>query len=102
MAIGEHDLLPLARKQGHDTLMISDGFSCRYQLKHGATRWPLHPAEVIALARQGRGEKPADTETRFLDPPAKPGMRDAVTVGAFVAVGLAAIAAVSLMRAPRS
>ncbi len=85
MAIGEHDLLPLARKQNRDTLVISDGFSCRYQVKHGAHRWALHPAEVIALAHQARGENPSNAETRFLDPPAKPGLRDAAAIGAFVA-----------------
>ena len=102
MQIGEHDLLPLVRKQGQDTLMISDGFSCRYQMKHGAERWALHPAEVIALARQGHGDKPADAETRFLDPPAKPGMRDVATVGVVAAAGVAAFVTVRLLRAPRS
>ncbi len=102
MQIGEHDLLPLVRKQGQDTLMISDGFSCRYQMKHGAERWALHPAEVIALARQGHGDKPADAETRFVDPPAKPGMRDVATVGAVAAASVAAFVTVRLLRAPRS
>ena len=100
MAIGEHDLLPLARKQNRNTLMISDGFSCRYQVKHGANRWALHPAEVIALAHQAHGKKPADAETRFLDPPAEPGLRDAVTVGS-VAAGLALVVLTGVLLSSR-
>jgi hypothetical protein len=69
MNIGEHDLLPLVRRQGRDTLMISDGFSCRFQMKHGAGRWALHPAETILLAREARGATAVeDMETRYLEP----------------------------------
>ena len=86
MNIGEHDLLPLVRKQGDDTLMISDGFSCRYQMKHGAGRWAMHPAEVILMARQMQGRVPREVpEDRYLEPGAKPGLRDAATLGAAAA-----------------
>ena len=39
MNTGGHDLLPLVRKQGPNTLIISDGFSCWYRVKHGTRRW---------------------------------------------------------------
>jgi hypothetical protein len=98
MKIGEHDLLPLVRKHGPETLMISDGFSCRFQMKHGAGRWAMHPAEVILMARQMQGRVPRDVpEARYLEPGAKPGLRDAATLGALAAgvalsIGLAVAA----------
>jgi len=86
MKIGEHDLLPLVRKQGADVLMISDGFSCRYQMKHGAGRWAMHPAEVVAMARETSGYVPEQVpEERYLEPEAKPGSRDALTAGVLAA-----------------
>ncbi len=89
MNIGEHDLLPLVRKQGRGTLMISDGFSCRYQMKHGAGRWAMHPAEAILLARQLRGDAPAeDAEQHYLEPAATPGARDVATVGLLAGAAL--------------
>jgi FAD/FMN-containing dehydrogenase/Fe-S oxidoreductase len=91
MNIGEHDLLPLVRRQERETLMISDGFSCRFQMKHGAGRWALHPAEAILLAREMRGAAPVeDMETRYLEPGATPGARDAVAAG--VVAGMVALA----------
>jgi len=90
MAIGEHDLLPLVRKQGGDTLVISDGFSCRYQMQHGAGRWAMHPAEVLLMARQMRGELPRQVpERRYLEPAARFGARDAITVGALAGFAVA-------------
>ena len=50
MQIGEQVLLPKVRKTSRDTLVIADDFSCRQQIRDGADRWAMHPAEVIALA----------------------------------------------------
>ena len=50
MTIAEQALLPAVRCAGSDTLIIADGFSCREQIRHGAGRYPLHPAEVLELA----------------------------------------------------
>ncbi|MGH2882559.1 MAG: FAD-binding and (Fe-S)-binding domain-containing protein, partial [Solirubrobacteraceae bacterium] len=66
VAVGEQELLPAVRRAGADTLVITDGFSCRSQIEHGADqRRSLHIAEVIALAyrEQGQtaGEHTADT-----------------------------------------
>jgi hypothetical protein len=33
-----------------DTLVITDGFSCRQQIAHGTGRQALHLAEVLRLA----------------------------------------------------
>jgi hypothetical protein len=102
MQIGEHVLLPKVRKLPRQTLMIADGFSCRQQIKHGTGRWPMHPAEVIALALETQGRVPADVpERRFLEAPAK-----ATTGSLLAAAGLGAalgVIAVGLgVRAVRS
>ena len=55
MAIGEHSLFPSVRAADPETLLISDGFSCREQIAHGTDRRGLHLAEVMLLAlRQAR------------------------------------------------
>jgi Fe-S oxidoreductase len=50
MRIGERKLLPLARSASPETLLVSDGFSCRTQMAHGAHRRALHTAQVLDLA----------------------------------------------------
>ena len=50
MAIGERVLLPAVRKAAADTLIVSDGFSCREQIEQGTGRKALHLAEVMQMA----------------------------------------------------
>lgn len=50
MKIGERVLLPRLRAAGPDTLIVSDGFSCREQIMHGTRRHGMHLAEVIQMA----------------------------------------------------
>lgn len=50
MAIGERVLLPAVRTAASDTLIVSDGFSCREQIYQGTGRKALHLAEVLQLA----------------------------------------------------
>jgi FAD/FMN-containing dehydrogenase/Fe-S oxidoreductase len=50
MTIAERALLPAVRSAGSQTLIIADGFSCREQIRHGAGRHALHPAELLDLA----------------------------------------------------
>ncbi len=53
---GEQKLLPAVRNAPPDTLIVSDGFSCRHQISHGSDRRALHLAQVIELAaRTGPG-----------------------------------------------
>ena len=54
MKVGERVLLPAVRQADPDTLIVTDGFSCRSQIEHGARRRALHLAEVIRLALEGR------------------------------------------------
>ena len=49
-AIGERVLLPAIRQAAPDTLIVSDGFSCREQIGQATGRTALHLAETIQLA----------------------------------------------------
>jgi FAD/FMN-containing dehydrogenase/Fe-S oxidoreductase len=49
-ALGERVLLPAVRAAGEDTLVITDGFSCREQITQNTSRQPLHIAEVVRMA----------------------------------------------------
>jgi FAD/FMN-containing dehydrogenase/Fe-S oxidoreductase len=50
---GEQALLPAVRAAGPDTLIVTDGFSCRSQIRHGTDRGALHLAQVVQLALRG-------------------------------------------------
>jgi Fe-S oxidoreductase len=67
MKIGERKLLPAAREAGEDTIIISDGFSCKTQIQQGTDRRALHTAQVIKMAldhgSEGTpGSEPPETE----------------------------------------
>jgi hypothetical protein len=47
---GEQVLLPAVRSAPPETLVVTDGFSCRSQIEHGARRRAYHLAEAIRLA----------------------------------------------------
>jgi FAD/FMN-containing dehydrogenase/Fe-S oxidoreductase len=49
-AIGERVLLPAVRQTDLDTLIVSDGFSCREQISHATGRQALHLAQVLQHA----------------------------------------------------
>jgi Fe-S oxidoreductase len=49
-AIGERVLLPAVRQAQPETLIVSDGFSCREQILQATGRQALHLAEVLQLA----------------------------------------------------
>lgn len=49
-AAGERVLLPAVRQASADTLIISDGFSCREQILQSTGRCALHLSEAIHLA----------------------------------------------------
>jgi FAD/FMN-containing dehydrogenase/Fe-S oxidoreductase len=49
-AIGERALLPAIRRAPPDTLIVSDGFSCREQILQATGRPAMHLAEAIQLA----------------------------------------------------
>jgi len=47
---GERVLLPKVREANDDTLIITDGFSCREQIQQLTTKKPMHVAEVLRMA----------------------------------------------------
>ena len=53
-AIGERVLLPAVRQADLDTLIVSDGFSCREQIFQATGRKALHLAEVLQRALHPR------------------------------------------------
>jgi Fe-S oxidoreductase len=49
-AIGERALLPAVRQAEAETLIVSDGFSCREQIAQLTGRRALHLAELLNIA----------------------------------------------------
>jgi Fe-S oxidoreductase len=94
IAAGERVLLPRVREAPPDTLIVSDGFSCRSQIEQAGTgRKALHVVQVIQLARSSNpGLYP---EHEVTPPPARDEHRRAVrsvaaaaTLAGFAAAGL--------------
>jgi FAD/FMN-containing dehydrogenase/Fe-S oxidoreductase len=50
MKVGERKLLPAVREAGEETIILTDGFSCRHQIEHGSSRRALHLAQVLEMA----------------------------------------------------
>jgi Fe-S oxidoreductase len=48
-ALGERVLLPAVRAADPETLVVTDGFSCREQIEQNTDRKPLHIAELLRL-----------------------------------------------------
>ena len=46
--LGERVLLPAVRRAAHDTIIVTDGFSCREQIAQNTSRRAVHFAEVLA------------------------------------------------------
>ena len=54
MACGEEGLLPAVRDAYADTVIVTDGFSCKTQIEQAGTgRRALHVAQVMKMAREG-------------------------------------------------
>ena len=49
-AVGERMLLPAVRQADSETIIISDGFSCREQISQATGRRAVHLAEALQLA----------------------------------------------------
>ncbi len=50
MKVGEDKLLPAVRAASADTIVVTNGFSCREQIEHGTGRQSLHIAQLAAKA----------------------------------------------------
>ena len=64
---GERVLLPAVREASRDTLILTDGFSCREQIQQDTPRKALHIAQVLQLAHEygDRGLSTAEAESQF-------------------------------------
>jgi len=49
-AVGERVLLPAVRAAAAETVIVSDGFSCREQIQQATGRRAMHVAEVLQMA----------------------------------------------------
>ena len=47
---GEAVLFPAVRQTSEDTIVLTNGFSCREQIRHGTHREAMHLAQLLALA----------------------------------------------------
>lgn len=56
VAVGERVLLPAVRAAAPDTLVVTDGFSCREQIVQLTGRRPLHLAEVLRTGLEQEAE----------------------------------------------
>ncbi len=57
---GERVLLPTVRGVDKDALILTDGFSCRSQIKEATDRRALHLAQVLQMALRDGGGPPGD------------------------------------------
>jgi FAD/FMN-containing dehydrogenase/Fe-S oxidoreductase len=83
--VGERVLLPAVRNAAKDTLIITDGFSCREQIAQTTDRRALHLAQVIQMAmREGSSPARPYPESPYVRQPAAPryGLQKAVITGA--------------------
>ena len=88
---GERILLPETRKIAKDTLVITDGFSCREQISQTTDRNGLHLAQVIKMALdEGASGASGDyPERKYLH--AKTPTSEIVKTAAIAATGAAAV-----------
>src|SRR5882762_3825192 len=54
-AVAERVLLPAVRNAGQETLIVTDGFSCREQIVQGTGKRAIHLAEVLKMALNRKG-----------------------------------------------
>jgi FAD/FMN-containing dehydrogenase/Fe-S oxidoreductase len=70
IACGERVLLPKVREAAPDTLIVSNGFSCREQIAQTTGRQAMHIAEVLKMALDGAAPRPLPELAYMPDIPA--------------------------------
>ncbi|MGH2514818.1 MAG: (Fe-S)-binding protein, partial [Ktedonobacterales bacterium] len=96
---GERVLLPAVREAAKDTLILSDGFSCREQIAQCTDRQALHIAQVLQMAlREGEsGPIGGYPETQYIGMDPTPAARRRARVQVAALAGGAAVAAGALL-----
>ena len=95
MACAEQGLLPAVRGAAPDTLILSDGFSCRTQIEQANTgRRAMHLAEALAMALDGNApvHRPESVVARRPDSSARDGRLVTAGLGVVAAAAVAGIA----------
>jgi len=84
MKAGERVLLPAVREADKDALILTDGFSCRSQIKEATDRRALHLAQVLQMALRDGGGPPGDypESEYFEEKPSRPNLQSAALLGA--------------------
>ncbi|HEV2582585.1 MAG TPA: heterodisulfide reductase-related iron-sulfur binding cluster, partial [Ktedonobacteraceae bacterium] len=101
IASGERVLLPAVREADQDTLIITDGFSCREQIAQTTDRRALHLAEIIQLALH-QDAQDTQASPAIVDPPCAAPVSPLKTGMALVGgIGLACLSALLWMRGKR-
>ncbi|HTR29728.1 MAG TPA: FAD-binding and (Fe-S)-binding domain-containing protein [Puia sp.] len=67
LAAAERVLLPAVRRAAAETIIISDGFSCREQIGQGTDRKGLHTAQVLQMAIRQEKASLAYPEEKYVD-----------------------------------
>jgi Fe-S oxidoreductase len=69
LAAGEQTLLPAVRNADKETIIISDGFSCREQIEQETERKGMHLAQVLQMALREKDGYKTDLlpEKRYVD-----------------------------------
>jgi Fe-S oxidoreductase len=88
--VGERVLLPAVRSADKDALILTDGFSCRSQIKETTDRRALHLAQVLQMALHNGGGPSGDyPESEYSEEnPSRPNPRSAALLGAALAGGV--------------
>jgi FAD/FMN-containing dehydrogenase/Fe-S oxidoreductase len=101
IACGERVLLPAVRDAHPETIVVTDGFSCRSQIEQAGTgRRALHTAQVLALARRYGPEGPLGPLPEQAAPP-RPSAGAALRLGRAAVITGAAIAATAAVAVAR-
>jgi FAD/FMN-containing dehydrogenase/Fe-S oxidoreductase len=66
-AAGERVLLPAVREAAKDTLIVSDGFSCREQIAQETNRQGLHTVQVLQMALRQENSSLDYPEVKYVD-----------------------------------
>jgi Fe-S oxidoreductase len=70
IACGERVLLPKVRAADRQTLIVTNGFSCREQIAQTTDRQAMHIAQVIKMALDGAPARPLPELAYMPDIPA--------------------------------
>jgi Fe-S oxidoreductase len=87
MKCGERVLLPAVRAAAKDTLIVTDGFSCREQIAQTTDRQALHLAELIQMALHQNGRVSDYPERDYLASHKSNGSLSPIEIGVLVGAG---------------